>query len=170
MLRRLRMLKCALRKKRLASRVRRAAQQCGPGLKVNNESYVNGKTVLGNTVSFNGMTVIGRGPVYIGNYFHSGQGCFIITENHDYDHGETIPYSATHSIEKPVVIGDNVWFGVCVIVLPGVTIGEGAIIQAGSVVVKDIPKYSIAGGHPAIVFGMRDIDHYEKLKKEGEYF
>ena len=66
-----------------------------------------------------------------------------------------------------VVIEDNVWLGNRVIVLPGVTIGEGAIIQAGSVVVKDIPKYAIAGGHPAKVFSSRDKDHYEMLKKEG---
>ena len=54
--------------------------------------------------------------------------------------------------------------GARVIVLGGVTIGEGAIIQAGSVVVKDIPKYGIAGGHPAKEFKTRDIEHYEKLK------
>ena len=48
-------------------------------------------------------------------------------------------------------------------------IGEGAIIQAGSTVVKDIEKYGIAGGHPAKVFKYRDIDHYEKLKKEGKF-
>jgi acetyltransferase-like isoleucine patch superfamily enzyme len=56
-----------------------------------------------------------------------------------------------------------------VIVLGGVSIGEGAIIQAGSVVVKDIPKYAIAGGHPCKVFKYRDIEHYEKLKKERKF-
>ena len=55
------------------------------------------------------------------------------------------------------------------IVLGGVTIGEGAIIQAGSVVVKDIPKYAIAGGHPCIPFKQRDIVHYLKLKKEKKF-
>ncbi|WP_407461931.1 acyltransferase, partial [Methanobrevibacter sp.] len=70
---------------------------------------------------------------------------------------------------KDVVIEDNVWLGNRVIVLPGVRIGEGAIIQAGSVVVKDIPKCAIAGGHPANVFSLRDADHYEELKKEGKF-
>jgi len=50
-----------------------------------------------------------------------------------------------------------------------ITIGEGAIIQAGSVVVSDIPKYAIAGGDPAKVFKYRDIEHYEKLKKEKKF-
>ena len=47
------------------------------------------------------------------------------------------------------------------------TIGEGAIIQAGSVVVNDIDKFAIAGGHPAKVFASRDVEHYLKLKSEG---
>ena len=72
-------------------------------------------------------------------------------------------------ISRDVVIEDNVWLGNRVIVLPGVTIGEGAIVQAGSVVANDIPKYGIAGGHPAVVFKSRDKDHYEKLKKEGKF-
>ena len=84
------------------------------------------------------------------------------------DRLEAIPYDDT-VISKDVVIEDNVWLGNRVIVLPGVTIGEGAIIQAGSVVVKDIPKCAIAGGHPANVFSSRDKDHYEKLKKEGKF-
>lgn len=55
------------------------------------------------------------------------------------------------------------------IVLGGVRIGEGAIIQAGSVVVKDIPRCAIAGGHPAAVFKYRDIEHYDTLKAAGEF-
>ena len=70
---------------------------------------------------------------------------------------------------KEVLIEDNEWLGNRVIILPGVSIGEGSLIQAGSVVVKDIPKYAIAGGHPAKVFSSRDKDHYEELKKEGKF-
>ena len=72
-----------------------------------------------------------------------------------------------NSIE--IVIEDNVWLGNRVIILPGTHIGEGAIIQAGSVVVGEIPKYGIAGGHPAKVFKYRNAEHYEKLKKEGRF-
>ena len=68
-----------------------------------------------------------------------------------------------------MVIEDNVWIGNHVISLPGVTIKEGAIIQAGSVVVGDIEKCGIAGGHPAKVFKYRDIEHYEKLKSERKF-
>lgn len=52
---------------------------------------------------------------------------------------------------KPVIIEDNVWLGTGCIVLPGVTIGQGTVVAAGSVVVKNLPAYCIAGGNPAAV-------------------
>jgi len=50
-----------------------------------------------------------------------------------------------------------------------VNIGEGAIVQAGSVVCKDIPAYAIAGGHPAVPFKYRNIEHYNKMEKENRF-
>jgi acetyltransferase-like isoleucine patch superfamily enzyme len=126
-----------------------------------------GKTYLGAKCSFNGMLIGGGGKVTIGDYFHSGIECRIITQNHNYN-GEKIPYDATY-IYKDVTIGDCVWLGDRVMILPGVTIGDGAIIQAGSVVVSDIPAYAIAGGHPAKVFAERDKVKFEKLRKEGKF-
>jgi len=111
---------------------------------------------------------LGGGKVTIGDNFHSGFDILVMTEFHDYDSGETIPYGKG-SIRKDIIIEDNVWIGSNVTVLGGVTIGEGAIIQAGSVVAKDVPKYAIAGGHPAVQFAQRDIQNYEKLKKERRF-
>ena len=62
------------------------------------------------------------------------------------------------------------WIGTNVIILGGVIIEEGAVIQAGSVVVNDIPACAIAGGHPAKVFKYRDKEHYLKLKQEGRFW
>ncbi|WP_275061311.1 acyltransferase [Diplocloster modestus] len=53
----------------------------------------------------------------------------------------------------PVVIHDNVWIGFGCIILKGVTIGEGAVIGAGSIVTHDIPPYTIAAGNPAVLVG-----------------
>ncbi|MFC2081649.1 acyltransferase [Candidatus Bipolaricaulota bacterium] len=114
------------------------------------------------------MLITGGGRVEIGDNFHSGPECVIIAHNHNYDSGSAIPYDGTY-ISKPVTIEDNVWLGTRVIVLGGVTIGEGAIIQAGSVVVRDIPACAIAGGHPAKVFKWRDREHYERLKAERSF-
>jgi len=91
----------------------------------------------------------------------------IITDIHNYE-GNKIPYDDTYVV-KDVLIDDCVWLGNRVIILGGVSIGKGAIIQAGSVVVSDIPAYAIAGGHPAKVFKWRDIDHYNKLEAEQKF-
>jgi chloramphenicol O-acetyltransferase type B len=151
-----------------AERVRKTAATCGLELKVNAPAQVTPNTWLGNNVNFNGMTIQGKGKVSIGNNFHSGMECLIITDIHNYDSGTAIPYDDTY-IVRDVTIEDNVWLGTRVIILGGVTIGEGAIIQAGSVVVSSIPKYAIAGGHPARVFKNRDIEHYESLKQQRRF-
>lgn len=140
-------------------------KQSGVKLNVNGFSIVSKKTILGSNVNFNGMKISGGGNVRIGDNFHSGKECLMISQNHNFNKGSKIPYDNTY-ILKNIVIEDNVWLGDRVIVLGGVRIGEGAIIQAGSVVVKDIPKYAIAGGHPAVVFAKRDIDHYKILKQK----
>ena len=149
-------------------KVRRQAACCGRDLKVGGKSSVSNNTYLGDNVSFNGMLITGRGKVVIGNNFHAGPECLMISQIHNYDGGEAIPYDGTY-IAKAITIEDNVWFGSRVIVLGEVRIGEGAIIQAGSCVVSDVPKCAIAGGHPAKVFKYRDIEHYERLKKEGKF-
>jgi len=136
-------------------------------LNVNGYSYSNNNTYLGKNCHFNGMKIKGRGKVIIGDNFHSGQDCFMIVQIHNYE-GKSIPYDNTY-ISKNIIIEENVWIGDRVIVLGGVKIGEGAIIQAGSVVVNNIPKYAIAGGHPAKVFKYRDSKHYIQLKEEGKY-
>ncbi|WP_409200568.1 acyltransferase [Methanobrevibacter sp. DSM 116169] len=152
-----------LKRNRYRKAILKTAKKCGLNLKVNGKSAVTNNTFLGDNVNFNGMIIQGEGKVTIGNNFHSGIDCMIISSIHNYDKGDAIPYDDT-LISKDVVIKDNVWIGNRVIILPGVQINEGAIIQAGSVVTKDVPKYAIAGGHPAEVFKTRDIDHYEKLK------
>ena len=148
--------------------VRRTAQSCGPDLHVNGRSRVNRATRLGRNVNFNGLEIEGHGTVTIGDNFHSGPGCLLITQIHNYDHGKAIPYDDTY-IAQDIVIEDNVWLGSRVIVLGGVRIGEGAIIQAGSCVVSDIPRCAIAGGHPARVFKCRDVEHYERLKADRRF-
>lgn len=161
-------VKKILKTKYWTYRIRRSAGEVGESLKVNGRSNVTKTTNLGNNVNFNGMQISGGGRVSIGDNFHSGPDCLMISQNHNFNGGEAIPYDSTY-IFKDILIEDNVWLGSRVIILGGVTIGEGAIIQAGSCVVSDIPNYAIAGGHPAKVFAYRDIEHYEKLKADGKF-
>lgn len=156
-------------RRKCARIVKKQASSVGENLKINYKSHVTNKTVIGDNAGINGLIVSGGGNVLIGHNFHCGSDCLIMTQNHNYDSGKSIPYDDTYII-KNVEIGDNVWFGSRVIILPGVRIAEGAIIQAGAVVVKDIPSYAIAGGNPAKVFKYRNINHYKKLKREEKFY
>jgi acetyltransferase-like isoleucine patch superfamily enzyme len=118
-----------------------------------------------NHCNFNGIKIQGMGKVSIGNHFHSGQKVWFITDSHNYE-GNKIPYDDTMII-KDIKIDDFVWLGSNVMVLGGVHIGEGAIVQAGSVVCSDIEPYSIVGGAPARVFKMRNVNHFITLKNLG---
>lgn len=142
----------------------------GIGLRINGIVKGFGKsTKIGNYCNFNPNTkILGRGNVTFGNYFHTGEDLTIITQNHNFDFGNAIPYDST-TIIKPVIIGDFVWIGHGVIILPGVTIGEGAIIGAGSVITKDVPDLAIVGGNPAKIIRFRNIEHFNTLKKAGKF-
>ena len=140
----------------------------GP-VKCNFKCIFTKTTEIGSNCHFNGMHISGKGRVVIGNNFHSGKKIRVITTFHNFDRGEALPYDET-SYSKDVIIEDNVWLGESVMILGGVTIGEGAVIQAGSVVCKDVPPLAIAGGHPAVAFKYRDKEHYERLKAEGKFF
>lgn len=109
------------------------------------------------------------GGVKIGRYFHTGRGLTIFSSNHSYDNDRYIPYDQ-ESVMKPVVIEDFVWCGAQVVILPGVTVGEGAVVGAGSVVVKDVPPYAVVGGNPARILKYRDISKFLELKNKGRFF
>ena len=70
--------------------VRETAQQIGSGLSINGEVIVNKNTILGDNVNFNGLKIRGDGRVTIGDNFHSGPQCMIMTRNHNYDAGGTV--------------------------------------------------------------------------------
>jgi len=136
-----------------------------------NEIYVGGytrlscNTYLGKNPNFNGLKINGNGKVVIGDNFHSGTDCLFITSIHKYENATRIPYDSNY-IDKPIIIQDNVWIGDRVTIIGKVVIGEGAIVQAGSVVVKDVPSGGIVGGNPAQLFKRRNMDHYLDLKNK----
>ena len=73
--------------------------------------------------------------------------CYLVDANHCYE-GKT-PIKQQPLEVKPIIISDDVWIGAGSIILPGVTIGEGAIIAAGSVVTKNVAPFTVMGGAPA---------------------
>ena len=101
--------------------------------------------------------------ITLGNNIHITDGVKFIT--HD---GGTLLYRSIIpdlEITKPIKVGDNVYIGNNVIILPGVNIGNNVIIGAGAVVSKDIPDNSVAVGVPAKVIKTAD-EYLEKIKKE----
>lgn len=110
---------------------------------------------VGDDVDFaHGVLVTTGGGVQIGNRTLIGYGARILTSNHRMPPVPERIFDAGHDI-APVVIGSDVWIGSNAIVLPGVTIGEGAVIAAGSVVTKDVSAWTIVGGVPAKLIRMR---------------
>ena len=110
-----------------------------------------------------------KGGVSIGNHVQIGEQVFIVTTNHNYENADKIPYDHK-TIHRPVIIEDFVWIGARSTILAGCHIDEGAVIGAGSVVTKSVPKCAIVAGNPARIIGYRNIEAFEKLKKEKKFY
>lgn len=96
-------------------------------------------------------------PCEIGDNVLMGPDVVILTLNHEYsDIHKPIGWQGMRP-RKKVTIGNDVWLGQRVMIMPGVAIGDGSIVAAGAVVTKDIPPYSIVGGVPAKVLKKRII-------------
>ena len=91
------------------------------------------------------------GTISIGNDTLIAPDVYITDHNHGMDPEAERGYSPQDIVIKDVIIGEGVWLGQRVCVLPGVTIGAHSIIGAGGIVTRDIPPYSIAVGIPAKV-------------------
>lgn len=94
----------------------------------------------------------GRSGITIGNHVNISSEVAIWTLQHDHRDPEF------GNVGAPVVVGDRAWLSFRSTILPGVTIGEGAVVAAGSVVAKDVAPYTIVGGIPAKVIGQRNRD------------
>ena len=96
------------------------------------------------------------GNVQIGDYVMMGPECMMYTANHEAMRTDIPMCRQGTAPERPIRIGNDVWIGARVTILPGVTIGNGCIIGAGAVVTKDIPDYAVAAGVPARVIKFRE--------------
>lgn len=125
-------------------------------------SFTYSNIHVGNNVYIGGdaMFMCTRAKIFLGNNIMFGPHVFIITGGHrmniigkymiDVKDKDKLPED-----DRDVIIRDDVWIGASSIILRGVTVGEGSIIAAGSVVTKDVMPYSIVGGSPAKILKMR---------------
>lgn len=84
-----------------------------------------------------------QGGVTIGDGSLIGHNVVLATVNHDFD-----PARRGDNLPAPIVIGKNVWIGSNATILPGIAIGDGAVVAAGAVVTKDVPPMTVVGGVP----------------------
>jgi maltose O-acetyltransferase len=95
-----------------------------------------------------------RGAIHIGANVSISPECYLISSSHD-SHS---PSFAGSTKPTAVTIHDYAWLGVRALVLPGVTIGRGAVVGAGAVVARDVPPMAIVAGNPARVIGHRQSE------------
>jgi len=125
------------------------------GIHFHPESVISG-------VPIRSFRLVGKySNIYLGKNAEIRSGCYLIArdkiiigENSTLAYGTTILTTADPNgpyKKAPVVIGDNVWIGANVTILPGVTIGDYVVVAAGAVVTKDVPSGVLVAGVPAIV-------------------
>jgi acetyltransferase-like isoleucine patch superfamily enzyme len=102
--------------------------------------------------------------VSIGAYTMLGPGVHILGNDHVIDQAGTPIVFSGRPPQKPTRIGSDVWIGAGAIVLCGVTIGDGAIVGAGSVVTQDVPAFTIVGGVPAKTLRRRFLSEEDEYR------
>ncbi|WP_321332886.1 acyltransferase [uncultured Bacteroides sp.] len=110
----------------------------------------NAKIIIGDNTRINGACIHAQNKIVI------GKNCLIAANVQIFDSNGHLPAFDcvqlrinTRDIPKEIIIGDNIWIGANSIILPGVHIGNGSVIAAGSIVTQDIPAMVLAGGNPA---------------------
>lgn len=101
----------------------------------------------------------GRGTLTMGNNVNISSYTILESGSHD-----LVTFESNF---KPITIKDNVWIATRALILQGVTLGEGAVVAAGSVVTKDVLPFSIVGGVPATTIGQRSKDIQYNLSPSG---
>lgn len=119
--------------------------------KPNSKLYIGDNTYIG---EYQNIRASG-GIIKIGNNCSISQHITIIASNHNTAKDININQQGWDKKKTGVLIEDDVWIGANSVILPGVTIGKGAVIGAGSVVTKNIPEYAIAVGNPAKIIKYR---------------
>ena len=153
--------------------VKGAFKGCGSNVHFSplNSSFSYSSITIGNDV-YIGPYAMFRSikDIIIGNKVIFGPHVYIMGGDHNYREVGQYMFDVKQKRESddlPVIIEDDTWIGCNVTILKGVTIGRGAIVSAGSVVTKDVPRYAIVGGIPAKVLKCRftkyEIEEHEKL-------
>ena len=141
-------------KKLRADLARVYCRHVGENVNIEPHAYFNHALSIGDNSGIGSYSEL-YGEIQIGNDVMMGTHCIIYSRNHDFSRTDIPMWKQGFSAVKPVIIGDDVWIGGRVTILPGVHVGNGVVIGAGAVVTKDVPDYAVVGGNPAKVLKSR---------------
>lgn len=136
---------------------------------VSSTAYISFRTSISSDLVAGDYTYIGMGSIVgpkveIGAYSMLGPQVICAGDDHRFDICETAIIFSGRPILRPTTIGRDVWIGAQCIILAGVSIGDGAIVAAGTVVTKDIPPCEIHGGVPNSKIRNRFSDEKDTLR------
>ena len=140
-------------------------KKCGSDVNIERGAVFTPELSIGNHSGI-GIKCEVYGPVTIGENVMMGPEVVIYTQNHSHDRIDVPMIEQGHDEVQSVCIGNDVWIGRRAMIMPGVKVGDGAIIAAGAVVTKDVPEMCIVGGVPARVVKRRLPDN---LKDKQDY-
>lgn len=132
-------------------------RECGTNVNIEKGAHFSQEVSLGDNSGI-GINAQIAPYVTIGRDVMMGPDCLMYTFNHGMDRLDIPMWRQKSTKPEPIVIGDDVWIGSRVTILPGVHVGDGAVIGAGSVLVKDVEPYSIVAGNPARFIRRRGKD------------
>lgn len=146
----------SLARKARAASARWMLDDCGTDVNIEHGAWFgSGKGMRVGDRSDIGMDALVIGPVHIGKDVMMGPRCVLLASSHDTRRVDVPMNQQGFREDRPIVIEDDVWIGAGCIVLPGRRIGTGSIVGAGSVVVSDVPPWTVVAGNPARVVKMR---------------
>ena len=123
-------------------------ERCGAWVNIERGAHFGDGLTIGNGSGIGANSII-PSDVVIGDAVMMGQDVLMFTSNHRIDRLDVPMGRAGRTESETIVIGNDVWIGARVMILPGVHIGNGAVIGAGAVVTKNVPDYEVWGGNPA---------------------
>lgn len=133
-----------------ATTARGFIQHCGKNVNIEHGAQISSSLKIGDNSGV-GIDCVCGGPLSIGNDVMMGPECVVFARNHEFADVEKPMREQGYKESPECVIGDDVWIGRRVMIMPGVHIGSHAILAAGAVVTKDVPEWAIVAGNPAVV-------------------
>lgn len=130
-------------------------KSCGENVNIEHGAVISSKLSIDDNSGI-GIDCVCGGELVIGKDVMMAPECVFISRNHEYSDVNIPMRLQGYKEEEPCIIGDDVWIGRRVMIMPGVKVGKGVVIAAGAVVTKDIPDYAIVGGVPAKVIKFRE--------------